>query len=150
MGISAFADGRTPEHTAQLISPYAGALRQLAAKSGDLKGYPLKTTFQFAMGGPRCGSVPAGGHGGESSGSVVGNAGSAAAPVADAPAPAASPSHPVVTDGLSTLAEMTIETIAINTDPIPEDQFEMPRAWKQSTVSTNELPAEPECPVKAL
>jgi hypothetical protein len=204
MGVDAFADGRIPEHTAQFISPYAGVLKQLAVKSGELKGYPLKTTFKFAMGGPRCGSVPAAGRGGESSGSVLGDASSAAAQVAadstesavaietrdavsqaagngvtstvagsaagafagklvggildrsrkkprdaDAPAPAAPPGHPAVTDGLSTLAELTIEIIAINTEPIPDDQFEMPTAWKKSAVSQNELPAVPECPIKA-
>lgn len=39
---------------AQFMAPYAAALKQLQGKAGALKGYPLRTTFYMAFGGPHC------------------------------------------------------------------------------------------------
>jgi hypothetical protein len=41
----------------QLLAKYADSLKQLEAKSGDLKGYPLKTTVRIAYGGEHCASA---------------------------------------------------------------------------------------------
>lgn len=41
----------------QFMAPYADSLKQLQSKSGDLKGYPLRTTFYMAFGGPHCGKA---------------------------------------------------------------------------------------------
>jgi hypothetical protein len=41
----------------QFMAPYAGELKQLAGKAADLKGYPLRTTFYMAFGGPHCGKA---------------------------------------------------------------------------------------------
>lgn len=38
----------------QFMAPYADQLKQLQGKAGDLKGYPLRTTFYMAFGGPHC------------------------------------------------------------------------------------------------
>ncbi|MHB8813113.1 MAG: hypothetical protein ACYDAE_07585 [Steroidobacteraceae bacterium] len=38
----------------QFMAPYADQLRQLQGKASDLKGYPLRTTFYMAFGGPHC------------------------------------------------------------------------------------------------
>jgi hypothetical protein len=46
------------QHTvAQFMAPYADALKQLQGKAADLKGYPLRTVFYMAFGGPRCGKA---------------------------------------------------------------------------------------------
>ena len=48
----------------QFLAPYADVLKQLSAKSSELKGYPLKTTVRIAFGGEHCASAkkqPAGG-----------------------------------------------------------------------------------------
>ena len=46
------------QHTLQqLMAPYADALKQLQSKAADLKGYPLRTTFYMAFGGPHCGKA---------------------------------------------------------------------------------------------
>ena len=43
------------QHTLQqFMAPYADSLRQLQGKAADLKGYPLRTTFYMAFGGPHC------------------------------------------------------------------------------------------------
>ncbi|HEX5460547.1 MAG TPA: hypothetical protein VFX20_11305 [Steroidobacteraceae bacterium] len=41
----------------RFMAPYADALKQLRGKAADLKGYPLRTTFYVAFGGPHCGKA---------------------------------------------------------------------------------------------
>jgi hypothetical protein len=63
----------------QFLAPYADAMKQVSAKSGELKGYPLKTVLRIAFGGEHCASVKnqtAGAAGG--GGNVVGDASQAA------------------------------------------------------------------------
>jgi hypothetical protein len=48
----------------QFLAPYADVLKQLSAKSDELKGYPLKTVLRIAYGGEHCAAAkqqPAGG-----------------------------------------------------------------------------------------
>ncbi len=46
------------QHTvAQFMAPYADQLKQLRGKAADLKGYPLRTIFYMAFGGPHCGKA---------------------------------------------------------------------------------------------
>ncbi|MDP9065402.1 MAG: ATP phosphoribosyltransferase regulatory subunit [Pseudomonadota bacterium] len=58
-----------------VLAPYAESLKQLKAKSADFKGYPLKTTFRFAIGGEHCGMAAATGG---THDNTLGNAGKAA------------------------------------------------------------------------
>jgi len=41
----------------QFMAPYADALKQLRSKASDLQGYPLRTIFYMAFGGPHCGKA---------------------------------------------------------------------------------------------
>lgn len=41
----------------QFMAPYADQLKQLQGKAADLQGYPLRTTFYMAFGGPHCGKA---------------------------------------------------------------------------------------------
>jgi hypothetical protein len=41
----------------QFLAPYADVLKQLSAKSSELKGYPLKTVVRIAFGGEHCSSA---------------------------------------------------------------------------------------------
>ncbi len=55
-----------PANTAELnpvLAPYMDSLRQLSVKSADFKGYPLKTTFRFSIGGEHCALAPTAGAG---------------------------------------------------------------------------------------
>jgi len=46
------------QHTLQqFMAPYADQIKQLQSRAGDLKGYPLRTTFYMAFGGPHCGKA---------------------------------------------------------------------------------------------
>ncbi len=65
----------------QFLAPYADVLKQVSAKSSELKGYPLKTVLRIAYGGQHCAAVknqPAGG-GGNALGDASQAAGNAAA-----------------------------------------------------------------------
>ena len=65
----------------QFLAPYAEAMKQVSAKSGELKGYPLKTVLRIAFGGEHCGSAKnqAAGGGGSAVGDASQAAGNAAA-----------------------------------------------------------------------
>ena len=65
----------------QFLVPYQDSLKQLAGKSGELKGYPLKTTVRIAFGGEHCAAAKQQNAQGASSGSgggTVADAGQAA------------------------------------------------------------------------
>jgi hypothetical protein len=73
-----------PPQINQFLAPYKDAMQKLGKESSSLKGYPLKTTFRFAIGGPRCasskgGDASQGASSGGSSGGLVADASGAAA-----------------------------------------------------------------------
>jgi hypothetical protein len=129
--------------TQQFLAQYAGMMKDLAAKAGELKGYPLRTTFRFSMGGEHCGKAKqSSGQDDDSSQGGAGLSGLAAkagskllgglmskkntssAPDPNAPpaaAPGAAPSTQIIA--------FTIETTAIDTAAIPAEQFELPPGW---------------------
>ena len=61
MGLAAAAPGRESRDIAEraqsMFGRYQGIWSQIAAKTKDIKGYPIKTTFAFAVGGPQCQSA---------------------------------------------------------------------------------------------
>jgi len=75
LGLDQGAPGGTalPPALNQFLSPYKDAMAKLGSESSSLKGYPLKTTFRFAFGGPHCaGSKSGASQGGSSGGSSGG------------------------------------------------------------------------------
>jgi hypothetical protein len=82
MGLDEAATLATSAQLSQFLTPYKDAMKKLASDSAALKGYPLKTTFRFAIGGPKCksaaGSSSTAGGGGGSSGNVLSDASGAA------------------------------------------------------------------------
>lgn len=200
LGLDDAARGAAPEEFKKFLAPYADAMKELGSKTSDLKGYPLKTTFRVAVGGPHCSrSTPAQPAGGgsptvagsatdsavaagtstaasqgsagvsnaasQAAGSGVGGAiaGSAAGAFAskmigglfakknkpaDAPATAtpASSATPAPDAGLTPVAEFTVETTSLSSDPIPAAQFEMPADWKKVVPQHNDEMREVNCP----
>jgi hypothetical protein len=63
---------------------------------------------------------------------------------AAAQAPAAQPGAPDA--GLTTVAEITMETTAIDIAPISAEQFEVPVSWKKITPNAQVNDALPNCP----
>jgi hypothetical protein len=68
----------------QFLAPYADAMKQVSAKSGELKGYPLKTVLRIAFGGEHCASVKNQTAGGAGGGNALGDASQAAGDAAAA------------------------------------------------------------------
>lgn len=179
LGLDETAEMMKPQMQS-LLAPYADALRQANGKAGDLKGYPLKTSFTVAMGGEHCAAAKAqpqqasgGGAlsnateaaegaaenstagatgsavgqavGQSTRGGIVGSiAGSAAGAFssklvgglfAKKTHPPTKPDAGTTTAGQAAkpapLVEMTVETTAIGSEPIPSNQFELPADWKQ-------------------
>lgn len=68
----------------RFLAPYAEALKEVSAKAGDFKGFPLKNTMRIAFGGPNCAAAKnaqnsGSGAGSSNNGNVVGDAGQAGA-----------------------------------------------------------------------
>jgi hypothetical protein len=67
----------------QFLAPYSDSLKQLAAKAGDMQGYPLKSAVRISFGGEHCAAAKGQGPGAAGAGTaggsnVVGDAGQAA------------------------------------------------------------------------
>jgi hypothetical protein len=77
LGLDA-SDPAMQKQMRQFLAPYADAMKQISAKSGELKGYPLKTVMRIAFGGEHCAAVKNQSAGAGSGGSVVGDASQAA------------------------------------------------------------------------
>jgi hypothetical protein len=130
----------------QFLTQYAGTMKELSARASELKGYPLRTTFRFSMGGEHCGKAKqssgqdaqnddssGGGLGGlaaKAGSKLLGgllskkssNSSSGADPNQAPPAaPGAPPSVQIIA--------FTVETTAIDTAAIPAEQFELPAGW---------------------
>jgi hypothetical protein len=73
----------------QLLAKYADSMKQLEAKSADLKGYPLKTSVRIAYGGEHCSAAKQQGSSGGTSASAPADAGSTAADAANSAASSA-------------------------------------------------------------
>ena len=77
LGIDA-SDPALQKQMRQFLAPYVDAMKQVSAKSGEIKGYPLKSVMRIAFGGEHCAAVKNQTAGGGSGSSVVGDAGQAA------------------------------------------------------------------------
>ena len=54
LGTTATTSRDIAERAQSMFGRYKGIWSELAAKSAEMKGYPMKTTFSFAVGGPQC------------------------------------------------------------------------------------------------
>jgi len=70
LGLDA-SDPAVQKQMRQFLAPYADAMKQVSAKSGELKGYPLRTVLRIAFGGEHCAAVKNQTAGGGSGGSPV-------------------------------------------------------------------------------
>ena len=81
LGLDDVGGMAAPAQLSQFLAPYKDAMKKLGTESSSLKGYPLKTTFRFSLGGPHCASAPAGG---ASKGGSAGGGGSSSGVLAAA------------------------------------------------------------------
>jgi hypothetical protein len=149
----------------QALAPYAEQMRQLKAKAGDIKGQPLRTSFAFSTGGPKCGSTNK--SGGDSAGGASSDGGGGGVPTslsdvgskllggmfakkrkADAEAAAAAETHKSEppAEGMVSVVKFSTETTAVRTDAVPAAQFEVPAGWTKLPPKDKGKPEAFECP----
>lgn len=129
----------------KFLGQYQPQMQQLMAKSGDLKGQPMRTSFRMLTGGPKCSTANNTANDNksaepnpaaeikESVGQLLGMFGKKKSDDSKAP-PSATPPRDKAKDpfgNLVELGEFTIETVSVSTDSIPAERFEVPRDWKK-------------------
>ncbi|HWX37397.1 MAG TPA: hypothetical protein VNZ53_59540 [Steroidobacteraceae bacterium] len=152
------AQGAMRAEFAKFLAPYQSQIKQLTEKSSDLKGQALKTSMRVLMGGAKCGAASkakannssgdssAGGgnpmanmsQAGKAMGNLMGGLfkkkksdDSQAATGGDTSTANAPPSAPDPYAQYVQLAAFSTETVAISTDAIPADRYEIPAGWKK-------------------
>jgi hypothetical protein len=137
-----------------LFGQYKGIWTEVASKTQDAKGYPVKMSFAFAFGGAQCKTAQSQQQGssddspsgtantpGGLAGQIGGKLGSlfhrkkddsqppAAAPTDSAPTPAQP--APALPAGLVPLITMTSELISVSTEAASPDLFTVPADFKK-------------------
>jgi len=162
MGLGTATSSRDIAERAQsMFGRYPGIWSEIASKSKDMKGYPLKTTFAFAVGGPQCQSAPAANASTASPGDSTVNpppaspdtaagqlgeklaglfhkksdsaadAGSGAGSSTTSAAPAPSSQPAPLPDGMVPVITMTAELVSVSTAPVDPSVFEIPADFKK-------------------
>jgi hypothetical protein len=145
-GRGGFGGGDINQRAQSMFGRYQGIWSEVVARTKDVKGYPVKTSFAFAFGGTQCknvqsqqqqdsGSDTAGTPGGLA-GQVAGKLGSMFNRKKDAPQAAADPAAPApapaLPDGLVPLITMTSELVSMSTAGVGADLFEVPADFKKT------------------
>jgi hypothetical protein len=145
----------------QFLAPYAGSLKQLAAKAGDMKGFPLKTAIRISFGGEHCAAAQnhqSDSSAQDSSSGAPTSLGSAATAIgsklgglfgkkkADAAADPSTPAAAPLPPGMTQVAQFSVETKSITAGPVAPDQFEIPAGWKLVQPAQTKSSKEFSCP----
>jgi hypothetical protein len=146
-GRGGFGGGDINQRAQSMFGSYQGIWSEIVAKTKDVKGYPVKTSFAFAFGGTQCKNAPSQQQqqdsGGDTPAAPGGLAGSMAGKLgslfhkkkddsqaaADPSAPTAAPALP---DGLVPLITMTSELVSVSTASVSADLFEVPADFKKT------------------
>lgn len=131
-----------------LFGRYQGIWSEIIAKTKDVKGYPVKSSFAFAFGGPQCkssqqpppsssddsGANAAGAAaGGGLAGQVAGKLGSMFHRKKDDTAAPAAPADAVaLPDGLIPIVTLHSELVSVSTDSVAPGVFEVPPDFKKT------------------
>jgi hypothetical protein len=144
------------ERAQAMFGRYKGIWSEVAAKTKDIKGYPVKTSFAFAIGGPQCQSqnqnqsqnAQASDSSASSTSSaptnpadVAGKIGDKLAglfhkksdnpPPADAAAPATPAAAPALPPGMIPLMNMSSELVSVSTASVDPSLFQVPADFKK-------------------
>jgi hypothetical protein len=133
MGMDAAAAQGGAQRAESMFSRYQGVWTQVAARMRDVKGYPVKSSFAMAVGGPQC--QGGGGQAAQSGDSAApgGIAGRLAGALMNRnkpaeSAPAATPS------GLVPLLTVHSEIISVSGESAPAGAFDVPADYEKVAV----------------
>ncbi len=136
MGFTASASRDFAERAQSMFGRYQDMLAEIAAKTRDVKGYPVKASFSLGVGGAQCQSAQQA----QSSaapaptdiGSALGGAlGGMFGKKKQAQPAAASP--PAGIDGLMPLMTVSTELVSVNRNAVDPHVFEVPAGYKKTS-----------------
>lgn len=139
MGFTASASRDFAERAQTMFGRYRGLLTEVAAKTRDVKGHPVKASFSLGVGGPQCQSTQqtqASGGPAEppSLGGALGGAlGGMFGKKKEASQPAAATPPPATINGLMPLMTVSTELISVNRSGVADTAFEVPADFKKVT-----------------
>lgn len=139
MGFAASGSKDFAERAQQLFGRYKGIWQEIAAKTADTKGYPVKSSIGFGIGGPQCqstqksegsdsseSSAGPGGLAGQLGGALGGLFGKKKKDEDAAPAPAVK-----LPNAMVPLMTMTTELLSVSNASAAPDRFEVPAGFKK-------------------
>ncbi|MET0657977.1 MAG: hypothetical protein ABW110_07455 [Steroidobacteraceae bacterium] len=140
MGMNASSSRDFSERAEAMFGRYKDMWKEVAEKMRDIKGYPVKSSFGFGMGGPQCQDAkqaqanqnqPTSGVGGITGqiggaiGGLFGKKKKESAPAEQAAAPATLP------NGLIPLMTLSSELVSVSHESVSPQTFEVPADFKQ-------------------
>jgi hypothetical protein len=149
-GRGAYGAGDISQRAQSMFGRYAGIWGEIASKTRDVKGYPVRMSFAFAFGGEQCKNAPSqqqkhSSDGGTAdtpaglAGQMAGKLGSLFHRKKDdsqstndpASQPAQAASVPVLPGGLVPVVTLSSELMSVSTDSVSADVFEVPADFKK-------------------
>ena len=150
MGLDASTSQDVAQRAQALFSRYKGIWTEIASKMQGVKGYPVKTSFTLALGGPQCKSSNAqqAQSSNDSDNNPAGLAGAVAGKLGglfhkkkdDADTPAAQPATAVtpvpVPPGDVALMTVSSQLVSVSTNGAGADAFTVPADFKKQATKT--------------
>ena len=143
LGLGASGSADFAQRAQQSFGRYEGIWTEIGKQLKDVKGYPVRSSFALAIGGPQCqnsaGSGQAGNQPQRSTGENVGGAlGGALGGMfgkkkaeTEQPAPNAAPAPPkTIGNGLVPLMSVSSEVVAVDMKALPASSFDVPADFK--------------------
>jgi hypothetical protein len=137
LGLNAAASRDFAERAQSMFGGYAELMNEIASKTRDLKGYPMKASFSLAVGGPQCqstqqtqaagGPAPPPSIGGALGGALGGMFGKKKEPAQAQP----TTPPPAMPNGLMRLMTIGNELVSVNRNPANPQSFDVPAGFKK-------------------
>jgi hypothetical protein len=137
-----YGGGDINQRAQAMFGRYQGIWSEIVTKLKDVKGYPVKSSFAFALGGDQCKSAPTQQQQTADSSSSGGLAGQMAGKLGslfhrkkdDASANTDSTTQPAsaLPGGLVPIITMTSELVSVSTAAVGADQFVVPADFKKA------------------
>lgn len=137
LGFGAAASRDFAERAESMFSGYEGIWKEIAAKMGEMEGYPVKSSFGLGVGGAQCQSVQQNQASGGSAelpsigGALGGALGGMFGRKKETAQPAATTPPPALPGGLMSLMSVSTELVSVNNHQANPEVFEVPAGFKK-------------------
>jgi hypothetical protein len=136
MGLTAYQSRDLAERAEAMFGRYKDLWAELGTKMGDIKGYPVKSSFGFGMGGPQCQDPKQADQPAASPGDIAGQIGGAIGGLFGkkkdkAAERAAAPEASTLPNGLTPLMVLTSELVSVSRASVSPQAFEIPADFQK-------------------